>query len=46
MNRALTEEEFASQMKKLDRDLPTPFWPLATWELLDELDDQERKKKA
>jgi hypothetical protein len=46
IDRILSDEEFALEMKKLDRDLPTPFWPLGTWELLDELDDRERKKRG
>ncbi len=46
IDRVLSEEEFASEMRKLDRDLSSPFSPLPTWELLDELDDRERKKKT
>jgi hypothetical protein len=46
IDRVLSDDQFAAEMKKLDRELPTPFWPLPAWELLDELDDRERKRKA
>ena len=46
LDRTLSDEEFASEMKKLEGEKPHVFWPDVKWALLDELDDRDRKKTA
>jgi hypothetical protein len=41
LDRTLSDEEFASEMKKLETEKSNVFWPDVKWVLLDELDDSD-----